>query len=168
MSWRRPLGVNPALAVALLVVLGWSVPKMLSLRATRASALAYTECPWRGPARVTLRPVVTARDSVPVRRHEEVHAAQCDSLGPARYRLTNLTARGRLSLEAPAYCAGARARLELGVPPALVRERLRDDARAAFHDALDSAVVDGALRQACPDLWRAGRRGRILAHGGVA
>jgi hypothetical protein len=138
--------------VALLVAVGWSVPKMLSLRATRATALAYTECPWRGSARVTVRPHLTARDTFPVRRHEAVHAAQCDSLGPARYRLTNLTSNGRLSLEAPAYCAGARARRNMGVSPLLVRERLRDDARAAFSGKLDSGTVVAALRRACPDI----------------
>jgi hypothetical protein len=149
--------VSPYLLAALLLAIGWSVPRMLSLRETRASALAYTECPWRGPARVTMRPHVTPADTVPVRRHEAVHAAQCDSLGPVRYRMTNLTAKGRLSLEAPAYCAGARARQEMGVSEILVRERLRDDARAAFFDLLDSATVLRALRAHCPELLRVPR-----------
>lgn len=152
MSWRRRLGVNPVLLAVLLLVIGWSVPRMLSLRATRATALAYTECPWRGRARVTVRMQVSPGDTFPVRRHEEVHASQCDSLGPLRYRLANLTSNGRLSLEAPAYCAGARARREMGIGRMLVRERLRDDARAAFFPALDSATVVSALRQSCPSL----------------
>ncbi len=154
MSWRHRLRANPVLVAVLLVVIGWSVPKMLSLRATRATALAYTECPWRGHARVTVQAHVPSADTFPVRRHEEVHAAQCDSLGPLRYRLTNLTAKGRLSLESPAYCAGARARREMGIGRMLVRERLRDDARAAFFPALDSATVVTALRNTCPELLR--------------
>jgi len=153
-SWWRRRRARPALLVALLVAIGWSVPRILSFRATRATALAVTECPWWGPPRVTVRATVTPRDTFPVRRHEQVHAAQCDSLGPARYRITNLTSKGRLSLEAPAYCAGARARLQMGVTPMLVRERLRDDAVAAFHGDLDSTAVFAALGRWCGDLMQ--------------
>jgi len=103
---------------------------------------------------VTVLPGVAPEDTFPVRMHEEAHAAQCDSLGPWRYRMKNLTSRGRLSLEAPGYCAGAAARLRQGQDSTRVRDRLRDDAIAAFHGRLDSAVVLEALRSACPALVR--------------
>ena len=114
--------------------------------------LAYTECPLRGPARIRILPGVAPEDSFPVRMHEEAHAAQCESLGTWRYRGRNFTARGKLSLEAPGYCAGAQARLEQGMDPARVRERLHDDAIAAFSGSLDSTEVLSALRLACPGI----------------
>jgi hypothetical protein len=124
----------------------------LFLADTRAEALAYTECPWRSPARVTLTDRVTADDSLPVLAHERVHAAQCDTLGPLRYRWRNITSRGRMSLEAPAYCAGARERLRLGLHPRRVRERLLDDATSAFHGKLAPDRIEAALAAACPEI----------------
>ena len=114
--------------------------------------LAYTECPLRGPARIRIMPGVAPEDTFPVRRHEETHAAQCDSLGTWRYRARNFSARGKLSLEAPGYCAGAIARLEQGMDSARVRERLHDDALAAFSGSLDSGEVLAALRATCPSV----------------
>lgn len=151
-EWRARLPVNPFILVALLVAIGWSVPKMLARPRLPADALAYTECPWFGTPRVTVSPTVSPEDAVPVRDHENVHAGQCRDLGPVRYRLRNLRASGRLSLEAPAYCAGARARLMQGTEPARVRERVVDDATAAFHDDLDSKTVMAALRHSCPEV----------------
>jgi hypothetical protein len=115
-----------------------------------SNTLAYTECPFRGPARVRVLGGVAPEDTFPVRRHEEVHLRQCESLGPWAYRFRNLTARGRLTLEAPGYCAGAEARLLQGMDTALVRERLHDDAIAAFSTSLDSSEVLAALRSGCP------------------
>ena len=157
-DWRARLRVHPLFLVALAVAIGWYIPKTLELADTRAEALAYTDCPWRSPARVTVTARVTRADSLPVLAHERVHARQCERLGPLRYRMRNVTARGRMSLEAPAYCAGARERLRLGQRPAYVRERLLDDATAAFGGMLDSAEVRAAIHAACPDLlegeWR--------------
>ena len=144
--------VRALLVVALAVAVGWYIPKMTFLADTRAEALAYTECPWRSPARVTLTSRVAPGDSLPVLAHERVHASQCDALGPFRYRLRNLTARGRMSLEAPAYCAGARERLRLGWRVRRVRERLIDDATAAFHGKLEPREIVAALSAACPDI----------------
>jgi len=115
-------------------------------------ALAYTECPFQGDARVTVTPSVAPTDTFPVRMHEEVHANQCRTLGPLRYRLKNLTARGKLSLEAPAYCAGARARMQQRMDPTVVRERLYDDATAAFKGSAEPAVVRAALRLYCSEI----------------
>lgn len=117
-------------------------------------ALAYTECPWRGDPRVTVTPAVAAEDTLPVRMHEEAHAQQCRQLGPLKYRLQNLTTRGKLALEAPAYCAGARARLAQRMDSAVVRERLMDDAIASFKGAADPATVREAIRVSCPEMFR--------------
>ena len=138
--------------VAVAVAVGWYIPRVFFLADTRAEALAYTECPWRSPARVTITSRVMPEDSLPVLAHEQVHAAQCDSLGPLRYRWTNLTSRGRMSLEAPAYCAGARERLRLGLRHDRVRERLLDDATSAFHGKLAPSTIQAALAAACPEI----------------
>jgi hypothetical protein len=149
---RAQLRVNPLLLAALAIAVGWYIPRMHFLADTRAEALAYTDCPWRSPARVTLTDRVMSYDSLPVLAHERVHARQCEELGPLRYRVRNLTAKGRLSLEAPAYCAGARERARLGMPAARVRERLVDDAAAAFSGSLDEATVLEFLRLHCDEL----------------
>lgn len=139
--------------VALLVVLGWAIPRWLGGAGVPAETLAYTECPWFGDARVRVARGLGPADREPVLRHEQVHAAQCRELGPVRYRWRNLRASGRLSLEAPAYCEGARARLVQGMTRSQVRERLVDDVAAAFHEEdLDPAVVAAALTRGCAEV----------------
>ena len=139
-----------ALLCLLLVVLGWVV----GLRAStpRGQALAYTTCTLNGPVRMIDVRMLAPDDTLPVRVHEDAHAEQCGTLGWANMHLRNLTAGGRLSLEAPAYCAGARARLRRGDNDKATRERMFDDANAMFAGSLDSATVNGALRAACPEL----------------
>ena len=139
------------LLLPLVAVIGLTVYRFT--RPDRSERLAFTECPFGGQPRVTVSENVAPADSMAVRLHEEVHAAQCRELGPTRYRLRNLTEQGRLSLEAPAYCAGARGRLSQGMDSAIVRERLGDDIRSAFEGPTDSLVRD-ELRGACPELAR--------------
>jgi hypothetical protein len=114
--------------------------------------LAYTHCTLSGPVLSLDGGALPAEDTLPVRVHEEVHVQQCNDLGWTKMRWKNLTAGGRLELEAPGYCAGARARLRRGDNYAVTRERLFDDANAMFAGALDSARVNAALRAACPEL----------------
>jgi len=144
------------LAVLVAVALGLAGVLMYRLLhpGHRGSVLAYTECPFRGDPRVTMAPGLAPEDTFPVRMHEEVHAAQCRELGALRYRVTNLTKRGRRSLEIPGYCAGARARLKQGMTPARVRERVLDDAGAALGSSRDSASLAAALLATCPDVFR--------------
>jgi hypothetical protein len=148
-SWRDRLPFNPLYLVALIAAILWAFPKVLARAALPVEPLAWTECPFFGEPRVTISSTVSPADSLPVRRHEEVHAAQCRELGALRYRARNLTVRGRLSLEAPGYCAGARARLAQGEDSARVRERLHDDAAAAFVGDIGADTVRAALRSAC-------------------
>jgi hypothetical protein len=141
--------------VVLLLAIALASATLLAYRTFARAAgepLAETECPFRGPPRVTVNAGLAAEDSMPVRLHEEVHAAQCRELGPVRYRIRNLTGGGKLSLEVPAYCAGARGRLAMRQDSVAVRVRLVDDAQAAFANIVDSARVRAALRAKCPDL----------------
>ena len=154
MAARRT--IVPLILLAALVLL---VLVVLRLRSQpTGQALAYTSCTFAGPAMAIDVSRIPVEDTLPVREHEEVHAGQCEDLGFAKMRLKNLTARGRLSLEAPAYCAGARARLRRGDDYTVTRERLFDDANAMFAGSLDSARVNAALRQSCPELARPRRR----------
>lgn len=146
------LRILAAIALTLVVVFLYRV--FIAPPHAFGEALAYTECPFRGDARVTVTSRVAPEDTFPVRVHEELHARQCRELGPFRYRLRNLTSRRKLSLEAPAYCAGARARLAQRLDSSLVRERMLDDATAAFKDLADSASVHAALRASCRDIAR--------------
>lgn len=143
------IGGLAAIALALSVVLAVQL-------ATRpdGTPLAFTECSWNGPVITIDTAHVAPHDLAPVRAHEEVHARQCAELGWLRYGFRNLTASGRLSLEAPGYCAGARERLRRGDDSAITRERLLDDVSAMFAGQADSASVAAALGAACPDLAR--------------
>lgn len=114
--------------------------------------LAHTTCTLSGPRLVMEVARIPPEDTLPVRLHEEVHVRQCSELGWAAMRWRNVTAGGRLSLEAPGYCAGARARLRRGDNYKITRERMFDDANATFAGSLDSARVNAALRAACPEV----------------
>jgi hypothetical protein len=96
---------------------------------------------------------IAPEDTAPVRAHEDVHADQCDD-GWLRYHIKNLTVGGKLSLEAPGYCEGARVRLRRGDNFAVTRERMFDDANASFAGMADSASVNAALRASCPEIAR--------------
>ena len=144
---------RPARIVAL-VLLAIALGLVLAVRssAPRGQALAHTTCTMSGPVLVMDAARIPAEDTLPVRMHEEVHVAQCLELGWMRMRWRNVTAGGRLSLEAPGYCAGARARIRRGDSQAITRERMFDDANAMFAGRLDSGRVNAALRGACPEL----------------
>jgi hypothetical protein len=114
--------------------------------------LAITTCPFRGEPVTRVSEGLSLIEIAHVTAHEGVHAQQCRDLGPVKYRLRNLTSK--LSLEAPAYCAGAAARLALGMDSAEVRMRLVDDAVEAMRRTADSANVVAALGEACPAILR--------------
>lgn len=119
-------------------------------RVTReTTVLATTTCPFRGEPRIIIAPDVEPEDSMPVRVHEEIHAAQCRQLGAVKYWMSNLTSAGKLRLEAPAYCAAAEARIRVGMDSARVASRLRDDVIEAMSAVADSSTVLAALRRTC-------------------
>lgn len=143
--------------VARAITLGLLVLTLAAVLLSRSAgeqgqALGYTSCTIGGPVQVVDVTHIPAEDTMPVRVHEDTHAAQCRELGWTRMRWRNLSAGGRLSLEAPGYCAGARARLRRGDSYAVTRERMFDDANAMFAGQLDSGRVNAALRAACPEL----------------
>jgi hypothetical protein len=136
--------------VALLLAMGWGASASVRRDRVEGEVLAYTECSFRGPPRVVIRPDLAPPDTLPVRVHERVHAEQCRALGPVRYRLRNLTASGKLSLEVPAYCAAAQARLAASGHWESVRARMFDDIVAALHGVVDSALVARTVSRDCP------------------
>jgi hypothetical protein len=140
------------LLALLLVALGLAL--VLRAPRPRGQALAFTTCGFSGPTLVMAAAGIPPEDTLAVRAHEDVHIQQCRDLGWMRMRLKNLTGSGRLALEAPGYCAGARARLRRGDDYAITRERLFDDVNGMFAGAVDSSRVNAAVRRACPELAR--------------
>ena len=159
MSGRRRLA-KLGLLCLLVAAFGWIV--FLRASSPQVQPLAWTSCTLDGPVRMMDVHRIAAEDTQPVRMHEDVHASQCATLGWTRMRLSNLTAGGRLSLEAPAYCAGARARLRRGDDYAITRERLFDDANGTFAGSIDSSRVNAALRAACPEITAPVAKARTL------
>ena len=135
---------------ALALTAAWGASSALRRSHVPGEVLAYTECSFRGPPRVVIRADLAAADTLPVRVHEEVHAEQCRSMGPLRYRLRNLTGSGKLSLEVPAYCAAALVRLKERGRADIVQERMVDDLVAAFDGLIDSAEIARVVRRDCP------------------
>lgn len=148
MALRSPIRW-PYLA-ALLLAVAWGATAGIRRARAAGEVLAYTECSFRGPPRVVIRDDLAAADTLPVRVHEQVHAAQCRALGPFRYRLRNLTGAGKLSLEVPAYCAAAQVRLAATRHWESVRERMHDDIVAALRGVVDSAQVARTVARECP------------------
>lgn len=150
-SKRVPFGWAAAVRIAALACIAILAGAALRHQHRVAGdVLAFTTCPFRGPAVVVTAPGLATEDTLPVRLHEEVHAAQCRALGPVRYRIRNLTGTGKLSLEVPAYCAAAEARVRSGWTRRNARERLNDDIQAAMSGVVDSAVISQTLRRDCP------------------
>lgn len=148
MPVRRP---HPALVALLLVTIVYG-SVMTWRRMTRPAGrwVGYTECAWRGSPRITIRPGLRRTDSLATFAHESVHAAQCAELGPVRYRWRTLFAQSNLALEAPAYCAGARSRVERSRDTSFERQTIPIDMIAAMGDGLDSATIVRSLVANCP------------------
>ncbi len=111
-----------------------------------------THCSWIGKPRIELTPGLARTESIATLAHEQVHAAECDSLGPVRFRWNTIFAASNLALEAPAYCAAARVRLKSGWLLITTRSTVLGDMQAAMGDQLDSVTIHRALVQACPEL----------------
>jgi hypothetical protein len=101
---------------------------------------------------VEIIPGLARTESIAAVAHESVHVAECDSLGPVRYRWNTVFAASNLALEVPAYCAAARVRLRNGWSLNTVRSTVLDDMRAAMGDQLDSSTMYRALTAACAEL----------------
>ncbi|MEX2178217.1 MAG: hypothetical protein WD801_05875 [Gemmatimonadaceae bacterium] len=120
-------------------------------------------CPFFGEPEVVFRSELIAPwDTLPARKHEEVHADQCRQLGPLRYRIRSLTPSGKLELEAPAYCASAIARLTFDPDSEYASDRVHTDMIVGMSDVVDSSAVKDALMRHCPAIASQPRRTRGL------
>ena len=104
-------------------------------------------------------------DTLATRVHEEKHAEQCRVLGPVKYRLRSLTSAGKLSVETPAYCAAAVARLTVDPDSQYASDRLHTDMIEGMSDLVDSLAIKAALLKECPAIATQPRRTRArLVH----
>lgn len=149
---RRPHPVLLALLVVTVIYGGVAIWGRLHRQPGRW--VGYTDCAWRGKPRVVVRSGLKRIDSLAVVAHESVHAAQCEQLGPIRYRWRTVFASSNLALETPAYCAGARVRAASSGDTAFVRITIPIDMIAAMGDVVDSATIMRSLRSTCPALVR--------------
>jgi hypothetical protein len=149
---RRP---HPILLAALALTLiyggvaGWK-------RAKRPPGrwVGITNCNWLSEPTITIRPGLKKLDSIATFAHESVHAAECRTLGPMRYRWATVRAKSNLALEAPAYCAGGWSRAKQNGDTMFVRITMPIDMMAAMGDGIDSSLVERMIRQTCPELAR--------------
>src|SRR5437868_6953157 len=111
-----------------------------------------THCSWRGAPRVEIIPGLARTESIATAAHESVHVAECNSLGPIGYRWNTVFAASNLALEAAAYCASARVRLNNGWLLPTAKSTAIGDMQAAMGDQLDSATLHRALAASCPEL----------------
>lgn len=148
------------LVVVLVAIAAWGA-RVAWQRAHRAArVVAYTTCPFSGPPVVVIRTDIPPWDTLVTRVHEEKHAEQCRLLGPVKYRLRSLTSAGKLSVEAPAYCAAAVARLTVDPDSQYVNDRLHTDMIEGMSDLADSAAIKAALTKECPAIASQPRRTR--------
>lgn len=99
-------------------------------------------------------------DTLVTRVHEEKHAEQCRQMGPVKYRLHSFTSAGKLSVEAPAFCAAAVARLTVDPDSQYVNDRLHTDMIEGLADIADSSAIKTALMKECPAIAVQPRRMR--------
>src|SRR3954468_1937018 len=146
---RRP---HPVLLVVLALTLVYgSIATWRRAHRPAGRWVGVTSCEWFGEPRITIRPGLRPAAAAGAAAHEAVHAAQCRQLGPARYRWRTMFAASNLALEAPAYCAGARARVRITGDSAFERTTIPIDMLAAMGDVVDSVAIMRALGASCPE-----------------
>ena len=152
--------VRPVFIIVLLCAAAWG-GRVAWLRAHRAAReVAWTTCPFVGPPVITMVSDIAPWDTLATRVHEEKHAEQCRVLGPVKYRLRALTSAGKLSAEAPAYCAAAIARLTVDPDSQYASDRLHTDMIEGMSDLADSSAIKAALLKECPAIATQPRRTR--------
>jgi len=158
---QKWLGVHPLYVVVLLLAAAAGARTWWVTSQRAARNVAWTTCPFFGEPVVRMRTdLIAAWDTVVARVHEEVHAGQCRALGPVRYRLRSLTAAGKLSMETPAYCASAVARLTVDPDSQYASDRMHTDMIEGMANLVDSTAVKEALRKECPAIAAQPRRTR--------
>jgi hypothetical protein len=154
------LKVRPIYVIALVAIGAWGA-RSAWVRAQRpARDVAWTTCPFVGEPVVRMVDDIPWYDTLVTRVHEEKHAEQCRQLGPVRYRLRSLTAAGKLSVETPAFCTAAAARLTVDPDSEYVSDRLHTDMIEGLSDIADSNTIKAALLKECPAIASQPRRTR--------
>ena len=152
--------VRPVFVVLLLGAAAWG-GRVAWVRAHRAARdVAWTTCPFFGPPVVVMVKDIPWYDTLVTRVHEEKHAEQCRQMGPVRYRLNSFTSAGKLSVEAPAFCAAALARLTVDPDSQYANDRLHTDMIEGLIDIADSVAIKAALLKECPTVATQPRRTR--------
>lgn len=152
--------VKPVYLIALVAVAAWGARSAWVTAHRAARNVAWTTCPFVGAPVVKMVNDIPWYDTLVTRVHEEKHAEQCRQLGPVRYRLRSLTSAGKLSVETPAFCAAAVARLTVDPDSEYVSDRLHTDMIEGLSDIADSNTIKEALRSTCPQIAAQPRRTR--------
>lgn len=146
--WLRRAGTLGAASVLAAFVV---VPAIFFLRPVPAGADAVTLCmPGLGPLQQFARDLDGDLEEV-VLVHEETHARQCRALGAAEWMVRYGTLRGRMELEAEAFCA----EVELLAARGADRERLIEPRVEVLYEGyrndgtLSMAQVREIVRAAC-------------------
>jgi hypothetical protein len=146
---RRP---HPALlALLAITIIYGSVATWRRMNRPPGRWVGYIECAWRGKPRIVVRQGLSQMESVAVHAHEAVHAAQCEQLGPLRYRWRTVFAASNLALETPAYCEGARVRARISGDTTFDRNTIPTNMLSAMGDVLDTATILRSLEATCPE-----------------
>jgi hypothetical protein len=149
---RRP---HPLLVVLLVITLAYGGVATWR-RANRPPGrwVGITDCAWRGAPRVTIRPGQRAKDYKAPVAHQNLHLAQCRQHCPQPNRWRTVMAASNLALETPAYCAGARSRVNQNHDTIFIRATIVDDMMAAMADVIDSVAIKRSIARECPEFLR--------------
>jgi hypothetical protein len=111
--------------------------------------------PFRGPVQMF---DTTLSDSAAIltRTHEAVHARQCREMGAVANFFARVTSKGRLRLEAQAYCAQAMQEVSWGAKPSMVFDRIVEELAETVvgraYGSVDPAGIRNIMIRECPGL----------------
>ncbi len=90
------------------------------------------------------------------RVHESVHAIQCRRMGAVANFVVRVGRKGRLRMEAQAYCAQAKVELSWGLPAATLAYRIQEELIMSVEHITFGRVTDQQVREIllteCPAL----------------
>ena len=152
MKYQTQIG-RISLGVVLVVCLFLTAFRVVPLP---AGMDAITMCfPITGPVQRFSREIEPERREL-VQVHEGAHAAQCKRLGALAYLTSSRSARGRLELEAEAFCAELRVHAGHNIN---TEQMSRDMAHALFtgyrnEQRVSENEIQGMLQKTCPEAIR--------------
>lgn len=111
--------------------------------------------PFRGPVQM-FDSTLSDSAAMLTRTHEAVHAEQCREMGAIANFFARVTSKGRLRLEAQAYCAQAKQEVSWGAKPNQVFDRIVEElAETVMGRAYGKVNPDGIreiMKRECPGL----------------